>query len=84
MSDDLSEDYRAWNEAKRDKRSLNLESSIRILQTEGIAFKQLSDTHFRIGEFDFWPSTGLFLNRKTKKRGRGIFSLVTKVKYDNN
>lgn len=29
-----------------------------------------------IGDFDFYPSTGLFRNRKTNKKGRGIFNLI--------
>lgn len=40
--------------------------------------------HLVIGDFDFWPSTGLFKNRKTGKKGRGVFNLIKVLGVDNN
>ena len=77
---EIGDDFKALREMRKEKRASNRESSIEVLTSKDIAFQQLSDTHFRIGEFDFWPSTGLFMNRKSGKRGRGVFNLIRKVK----
>lgn len=77
---ELSEDFKALREHGREKRASNMEKSVAVLNHSGVAFEFLSPTHLRIGDYDFWPSTGLFINRKTQKRGRGVFRLLEKVK----
>lgn len=77
MSDwEYAEAFKALKEEGRKKRASNLANSLSILTAMGITFKLLSPTHVRVGAFDFWPSTGLFMNTKTKKRGRGVHNLI--------
>lgn len=79
---DLGEVFKVMKETSKIKRNRNHESSMGILWDQGIEFKVLSDTHLRVGEYDFWPSTGLFIHVKTKKRGRGVFNLIKKIKKE--
>jgi hypothetical protein len=76
---ELGELYNDLKEIGKQKRSQNLDSSVKILLDRNIRFNQLSDSHYRVGNYDFWPSTGLFIEIKTKKRGRGVFNLIRKV-----
>lgn len=77
MSDwEYAEAFKALREEGRKKRASNLDNSLRLLYSMGVEFKLLSSTHARVGEFDFWPSTGLFIHIKTKKRGRGVHKLI--------
>lgn len=75
---ELGETFKAWDEEKTLKKRSNSESSISILKENGIVYKILSTNgpHLRIGEYDFWAGTGLWINRKSRKRGRGIFNLL--------
>lgn len=81
---ELGELYSAWNEHKRAKKKLNYEQSLQLLADNGVVLKQLSPDHFRIDDFDYWPSTGLFINRKTNKRGRGVFNLIKRLQREQN
>ena len=78
--DDLGSLYRSWNEHKKEKKASNKERSIALLKEKNIQYRELSSDHLRVGEWDYWPSTGLFIHVKTKKRGRGVFNLLAKVK----
>lgn len=73
---ELGDDFRAWREHRRKKKAKNLEFAPDIFREHDVKFRMLSDDHFRVGEFDFWPSTGLFIRRKNKERGRGIYNLI--------
>ncbi len=54
--------------------------SLNLLKDEGVFYKQLSEFGYFVGnEYDYWPRTGLFIHRKTKKRGRGVHNLIKKV-----
>lgn len=81
MSDwEYAEAFKALREEGRKKRASNLANSLNLLSASEVPFRILSSTHVRVGDYDFWPSTGLFIHTKTKKRGRGIFNLIRKVK----
>ncbi len=77
---DIGEIFSEMREIGKERRRHNLSSSIQILKERGIEFITLSDIHLRIGDYDFWPSTGKFWNRKTNKYGRGVFNLLNKIK----
>jgi uncharacterized membrane protein YsdA (DUF1294 family) len=77
---ELGEIFAAHKEDRRKKKSNNLESTLAILNERKVPYKKLSAVHLWIGSFDFWPSTGLFIHKKTKKRGRGIFNLLKAMK----
>lgn len=81
MSDwEYAEAFKALKEEGQKKRASNLANSLNLLASMGITFKLLSSTHARVGEYDFWPSTGLFIHTKTKKRGRGVQNLIRRQK----
>lgn len=81
MSDwEYADAFKALREEGRKKRASNLANSLNLLTAMGIPFKLLSPTHARVGEYDFWPSTGLFMHTKTKARGRGVHKLIRKTK----
>jgi len=63
-----------------DAKEFNLHSSLIILIKSNIGFTTKNFVHYIVGDFDYWPSTGLFISRTTKKRGRGIKNLLKQVK----
>lgn len=82
MSDDydLKDLFAGLKEEGKQRRALNRFSSEDILKQKGIPYKAFTADHFRVGQFDFWPATGLFIDIKTKKRGRGVFNLIKRLK----
>lgn len=68
--------YRDWNHAKKIKKESNLKASIDILEKCNVPYQKLTDYHLRIGDFDYWPSTGCFINRIHKIKNRGVFRLL--------
>lgn len=76
---ELGDTFKAMREENQAKRASNLAHSVEALKACGINFKTLSEHHFRIGEFDFWPSTGKWINTRTKRHGRGLVSLLSKI-----
>lgn len=82
----MSEDGDMWREikeAKKEKRWANERSSLRILEESGKSMRVelLSPTsaHYRVNEYDFWPTTGKFYNQKTGEKGRGVFNLLKRI-----
>lgn len=80
---DMGEIFNAMKEHSKDKKFNNYNRSIQILDERKIKFIQLSDTHLRVKNYDYWPSTGLFIELKTKKRGRGIFNLIKRLRLND-
>lgn len=83
----LNEDtemYAAMRRESQERRASNREKSLAILRERGIEYKTFTQDHYRVGEFDYWPSTGKFYNQRTKQKGRGVFNLLRVLKdYDN-
>ena len=77
---ELGELFSLLREENKNKRLINKNSTLALLDERKISYKRLSDTHFLIENYNFWPSTGLYIHRKTKKRGRGIFNLLKEEK----
>lgn len=86
----MSEEAEMWAALKQEsklKKLNNREKSVSLLSSGKVDFKLLDDStgHYRVGEFDFWPSTGKFYNQKTGERGRGVFNLLKKIQsYDRS
>lgn len=77
---DMGDVFRDLTKHKKEKREENTRSSTEVLRSQGIVFESKNNgAHLIVGDFDFWPSTGLFIHRKTKKKGRGVFNLIEKV-----
>ena len=84
MSDwEYAEAFKEIKKENQAKRAGNAENSLRLLHEGGVRFELLSSSHARVGDFDFWPSTGLYIHTKTKKRGRGVFNLMRRVNNGN-
>ena len=76
-----------WKEIKKhrqEKKEKNRQYSTAWLTEKKIPFKSLNGGYMlRIVNkdiYDFWPNTGLFLNRRTKERGRGLRNLYKDIK----
>lgn len=84
MMGDMGEDFKALREHRKTKRQANKISSTEILTEKGIEFESKNfGEHLIIKDkkaiLDFYPSTGLFIDRATKNKGRGIFKLLKKL-----
>lgn len=80
-----SDDSEMWAERKQQskvKKLKNIIGSLYILEERKIEYKILNESlgHYRVIDFDFWPSTGKFYNQKTKEKGRGVFNLIKRLK----
>lgn len=88
---DMGEYYAELKKEAKQKKAGNIKSSEAVLKQNGVHFQKLNAYHWRIVNFklnsmetqpvfDFWPSTGKFLNHKTKKYGRGVLNLIKELK----
>lgn len=82
---ELSDDYKFLKEQGKDRRNKNLEFSTAKLdefaKAHNIKYESKNNgTHIIIENIDYWPSTGLFIDRKTGKRFRGIRNLIDLIK----
>lgn len=79
-----AEDFSMFKERRRqqrDKRASNRENSPQLLKSKGIPHSVHNDgAHIKIpagsGHIDFWPGTGLWIDRVSGKTDRGVFKLV--------
>lgn len=81
----MGDEGEIWNRVKEQrqvKRWDNVDKSLAILKEKGIRYETLNSSvgHYRIGDWNFWPTTGKFYNPKTGKKGRGVFNLIRYIK----
>jgi len=81
---ELGETYAAWNEQKKKKKEQNLYYALEMLNYLSIDYESKNDGVHLIIRYknfiiDYWPTTGKFSNRLTKKTGRGIFNLLQHI-----
>lgn len=84
MSQEESEFWGKVKQGKKEKKWQNEKQSLDILRQRGIPFKILSEAsaHYRVGDYDFWPTTGKFINQRTQEKGRGVFNLLKRLNYE--
>ncbi len=76
----MGDTFGAMRQDSQRRRIKNLDSSTKLLIEKGIKFESKNNgIHLIVEDFDFYPSTGLFKNRKTGKKGRGVFSLIKQI-----
>jgi hypothetical protein len=77
-------DWKLISDFFKEKRKSNTINSTDLLIKFGIPFESKNyGAHLVVDcNIDFWPSTGLFINRKTKKKGRGISNLLKLLKKE--
>ncbi len=82
MSDnEETEFWKDWRKMKQDKRASNRDRSTEILVLAGIPFVSKNNgAHLMVAErYDFWPGTGLWMERGKPKKHRGIRSLIERI-----
>lgn len=79
---DSAEVFNALRQGVKERRAKNTVSSTSILRVNKIPFESKNNGAHLIVEgldgdvFDFWPSTGLFISRKTGLKRRGVRKLL--------
>ena len=78
---DMAEIFNAMKDGWKEKRASNTEKSTAILIQKDVIFESKNNgAHLIVksinGFIDFYPSTGLFIDRQTKKKSRGVFRLL--------
>lgn len=75
---DMKEYFKALDEVNARRKSAQALRSLLLLEASGFKFTVLNQNgpHVRVGSFDFWPSTGRFVDRKSNKWGRTIEALL--------
>lgn len=63
----------------REKKGANLAFALEEMDARGIQYSTTDGVHFIVGEWNFWPTTGLFIHRQTNQRGRGIFNFLKQL-----
>ena len=82
---DMKEFWEEVNIEGKINRAMNTISSTELLKKEGFDFEVKNlGAHIIIGNYDFWPSTGRYINRKTKKRNFGVKNLIKELKGSKN
>lgn len=70
----------------QERRARNRDSSASVLRSNGVDFDERSGgVHLIVkvsgtAAIDFWPGSGLWIERATQRRGRGVFKLVRLVR----
>ena len=74
---DIGEIFKEYAKERRERKERNLTCSIAILEKNEVPFVSHSAHHLLVrGHVDYWPSTGLWIDRRTKRRGRGVMNLL--------
>lgn len=78
---ELGEMFKFMDELKKERRASNTEKSTSILIEKAINFESKNGgAHLIVKHggkvIDYWPSTGLWVDRKTMKRKGGVFQLI--------
>jgi hypothetical protein len=72
------DDYKELREQSKQRRQNNRDQSPQALTAAGLSFTTHNGgAHLVVCErFDFWPGTGKWIDRKTRRGGRGVFPLI--------
>ncbi len=84
---DMGDDFRALRKERQEKRRSNLACGVNLLNANKINYTTPDYTHCVISHngkvIDYWPSTGLWIDRTTKKKRRGIKQLLNYLGVQN-
>jgi len=83
---DMGDFWRDVNGYYQAKRRSNLDRSTGIMECSGVPFASKNNgVHLIVADrWDYWPSTGLFIDRHTKKKGRGVNNLLRYARAAQN
>lgn len=84
-SNEEGEIWRDYNKARDEKRKRNKKYSTQLLDKNKICYVSHKDgdhliIRMNLKIIDFWPATGLFIDRETKKKQRGVKNLLKYLK----
>lgn len=84
MINEETEAWRKYRQDKANKRLKNLEYSTNLLKEKGIQFESHNFGKQLVilcaeSKIDFYPSTGLWIERTTRYKNRGIRSLLAHI-----
>ena len=86
---DMAEVFRAMTRYKKAKRASNTEKSTALLNNLGVDFVAHNyGAHLVVRRMsfvvDFWPSTGIWIDRSTKAKKRGVFPLLEHIGFNTS
>lgn len=88
---DQAEFWRDVKDEQKRRKALREEENLRKLEASGIPFETNYKTRghvvIRVGNvttYDFWMTTGRFIERKTRRGGYGADRLLRRVRQDMN
>lgn len=81
---DLGDLFKALKEDSKAKKLDNVKASMALLVDAGIEYQVLSHNgpHLRVGKYDFWPSTGVWIDRESRRKYRGVSNLIRRTQTD--
>lgn len=87
MGKEINETTEMWNDyhnLRNNKKRDNQEYSTNLLKENDIPFESKNfGVHLIVmNRWDFWPSTGLFIDRKNQRRNRGVRNLLKLAKRE--
>ena len=85
FTDEESKFWEVHKSARKEKKKDNEKKSLDILTALGIKFFILNADccHYRVEDYDFWPTTGKFYNQRTGDKGRGVMNLIKIIREEN-
>lgn len=80
--DSIAHTFSAMRKMSQEKRASNREASAAMLIEAGIQFESKNDgAHLIVADkYDFWPGTGLWMERGKTQRSRGVRGLIKRIK----
>lgn len=78
---DMRDEFQALKECLKEEKQWNQYKHAPEWQTilDKHAHQQFNDDHYRIGNWDFWITTGRFRNIKTGEKGLGVQRFLKKL-----
>ena len=76
----MSREGEIWREYKKttkERKKVYAYQALLKLERAGLKVVKLKgDGQYRVGDFDFYPTSEKFCNQKTKQRGKGVENLI--------
>jgi hypothetical protein len=78
---DIGDDFKYMRELSQKKRASNREHSADILAAADIPYvSKNGGAHLIVADrFDFWPGTGLWMERGKPQKHRGVAKLIARI-----
>lgn len=74
---ELAEEFREMREYQKVQRWKRYEENMKHIIASGHLYREYGNGQIVIGNYDFWATTGTFINRRTRKKSRGVKKLLS-------